>query len=70
MTERIKLLDHIALLRDQDGWLAGTSGTVVDRLDDAAYVELVGPDGKTVDTLTVPYEDLRVLRSGGRQVAV
>lgn len=70
MIEHAKVLDHVALLRDQGPWIVGTSGTVVEAFADAAYVELVGPDGKTLDTLTVPYEELRVLQSGDQQLAV
>jgi hypothetical protein len=70
MTERPKVLDHVALVRDQGKWIAGTSGTVVEAFDDDAYVELVGPDGKTLDTLAVPYDGLQVLRPGDHQVAV
>jgi hypothetical protein len=70
MTKHAKALDHVALLLDQDGWIAGTSGTVVEEMDDAAFVELVGPDGRTLAMLTVPYEHLRVLRPGDHQVAV
>jgi len=70
MTERAKVLDHVALVRDQGRWIAGTLGTVVEAFADTAYVELVGPDGRTLDTLTVPYSELRVLGSGDQRVAV
>lgn len=70
MSERAKVLDHVALIRDQNGWAVGTSGTVVEAFTDAADVELVGPDGRTLEILTVPFSDLRVLESGNQQLAV
>ena len=70
MSKRAKALDHVALLVDQGKWIAGTTGTVLETFPDAAYVELVGPDGKTLDLITVPYADLKVLTSGDQQVAV
>ncbi len=70
MTGRAKMLDHVALVRDQGRWLAGTAGTVVEIFADAAYVEIVGPDGRTLDTLAVPYNDLQILTSGGHELAV
>jgi hypothetical protein len=70
MSQPIKLLDVVVLLRDHGDWPAGTSGTIVEAFEDAAFVELVGPDGRTLDILTVPYEDLRLLDSGADSVAV
>ena len=70
MSEHAKALDHVALRRDRGSWLAGTAGTVVETLEDAAYVELVGPDGATLDTITVPYADLQVLPPDDRQLAI
>jgi hypothetical protein len=70
MTERAKVLDLVALARDQGEWVAGTVGTVVEAFADSAYVELVGREGVTLDILTVPYSDLRVIPSGDPQLAV
>jgi hypothetical protein len=70
MMKRVKVLDHVVLLRDHGQWIAGTFGTVVEAFDYAAYIELVGPDGKMLDIVTVPYEDLQVLGKDDHQVAV
>ncbi|MHB8573993.1 MAG: hypothetical protein ACYDCQ_01555 [Dehalococcoidia bacterium] len=69
MTERAKLLDHVVLRRDYGEWRAGTSGAVVQTLTDAAEVEIVGPDGRCLDLLTVAYRDLRVARNAKEQLA-
>lgn len=62
----IRELDAVALRRPHGQWVAGTTGAVVDTFDDrAALVELVGPDGATVDMLTVALDDLTLLPRPG-----
>lgn len=62
----IRELDAVALRRRHGDWAAGTTGAVVETFDDTtALVELVGPDGRTVDMLTVPVDDLTLIRRPG-----
>jgi len=61
----IRELDTVALRRPQGQWVAGTTGAVVDTYHDQALVELVGPDGATVDLLTVALDDLTLLPRPG-----
>lgn len=62
MVEMPELLDSVALLTPVGGWPAGTTGAVVDMLSgDVLMVELVGPDGRTLDLLDVPASSLRVV---------
>jgi len=51
--------DTVTLRHPRGQWLAGTTGAVLETFDEeAALVELVGPDGATLDMLTVPLGDL------------
>ncbi|MGH3500384.1 MAG: DUF4926 domain-containing protein [Nocardioidaceae bacterium] len=62
----VRELDAVALRRPLGRWAAGTTGAVVEVFDEeAALVELVGPDGCTVEMLTVPLHDLTVVRRPG-----
>lgn len=62
----IRELDTVALRRPYGRWVAGTTGAVVETFDDeAALVELVGPDGATLDMLTVALDDLALLPRPG-----
>lgn len=59
-------LDAVALRRPLGRWVVGTTGAVVEVFgDEAALVEMVGPDGRTLDMLTVPLGDLTVVRPRG-----
>ncbi len=69
MSARIKLLDSVMLLRDYDEWPAGTAGAVVLTFPDAVEVEIVGPDGRCLALLTVPYDDLAVIGDAQEQRA-
>jgi hypothetical protein len=65
-TSTIRELDAVALRRPHGRWVAGTTGAVVETFgDQAALVELVGPDGRTLDMLTVPLGDLVLVRRPG-----
>lgn len=62
----VRELDAVALRRPLGRWVAGTTGAVVELFDDAAaLVEFVGPDGRTLDMLTVPLDALTVVRRPG-----
>lgn len=62
----VRELDAVALRRPYGRWVAGTTGAVVELFDDeAALVEFVGPDGATLDMLTVPLDDLALLLRPG-----
>jgi Domain of unknown function (DUF4926) len=53
--------ETVELTHDIGDWPAGTAGVVVDESahGGALLVELVGPDGKTLDLLDVQSEDVR-----------
>lgn len=62
----IRELDTVALRRAHGQWLAGTTGAVLETFDDqAALIELVGPDGRCLDVLTVPFDDLELVQRPG-----
>jgi hypothetical protein len=62
----IRELDTVALRRPYGRWLAGTTGAVLETLNDrAALVELVGPDGRSLDVFTVLLADLELVRRTG-----
>jgi hypothetical protein len=62
----IRELDTVALRRTHGQWLAGTTGAVLETFDDqAALIELVGPDGRCLDMLTVPLDDLELVQRPG-----
>jgi hypothetical protein len=51
--------DTVTLRHAHGRWLPGTTGAVLETFgQDAALVELVGPDGASLDMLTVPLADL------------
>ena len=55
--------DTVTLRHPRGQWLAGTTGAVLETFDEeAALVEFVGPDGATLDMLTVPLDDLEPVR--------
>lgn len=44
----------VVVLREREGtWPAGTTGTVISDYGDTKLVEVIGPAGKTVDTIQV-----------------
>lgn len=54
----------VVVLREPVGvWPAGTSGAVVSIYDGMLLIELVGPGGKTLDTIQVPAAQLDVKHS-------
>jgi hypothetical protein len=56
-------LDTVSLRTGHGRWLPGTTGTVVELLDaHTMLVELVGPDGATLDLLPVDVTDLQLVR--------
>lgn len=58
-------LDVVALRRAHGRWLAGTTGAVLETFaGEAALIELVGPDGRSQDMLTVPLDDLELVQRG------
>lgn len=62
----IRELDTVALRHPYGRWLAGTTGAVLETFDDtAALIELVGPDGRSLDMLTVPLDDLELVQLPG-----
>lgn len=62
----IQELDTVALRRPCGWWLAGTTGAVMETFaDEAALVELVGPDGSSLDVLTVPLDGLDLVQRAG-----
>ena len=62
----IRELDTVALRRAHGQWRAGTTGAVLETFDDqAALIELVGLDGRCLDVLTVPFDDLELVQGPG-----
>jgi hypothetical protein len=60
----IRELDTVALRSGHGRWMPGTTGAVLETFDDrTALIELVGPDGISLDMLTVPVDDLEVVVS-------
>lgn len=57
--DTITELDTVALRQQHGRWLAGTTGAVVERLDEhTVLVELVGPDGASLELVPVGVTDL------------
>lgn len=57
--------DIVELMRDVDGWPAGTVGAVISTYPRAALVEIEDPDTERElleDLVSVPHEALRVIR--------
>lgn len=46
--------DVVVLRAPVGAWPAGTTGAVISTYDDAVLVEIIGPGGKTLDTIQVP----------------
>jgi len=42
-------------------WAAGTMGTIVDAFGEDATVEIMDDEGRTLDLLTLRYEDFKIL---------
>jgi hypothetical protein len=62
----IRELDTVALRRPHGRWLAGTTGAVLETLEDqAALVELVGPDGRSLEVFAVPLAALELVQHTG-----
>ena len=58
--------DTVQLTHDLGRWPAGTAGTIVDESKAGLLVEIVGPDGRTLDLLDVHPEDVHPLESPHR----
>lgn len=52
--------DVVVLREPVNAWPAGTAGAVISGYDDAALIEITGPDGETHDTIQVPVDRLDV----------
>lgn len=52
------LHEIVELVSGTENWPAGTSGTVVDEFDGGVMVELVGPDGSTLDLLDLQLSEV------------
>ena len=46
-------------------WPAGTSGTLVETFPREGFVEIVDEGGRTLNIVTAPYAELRLLDSDG-----
>jgi hypothetical protein len=53
--ERIELLDVVELRVESGRWPVGTAGTVVEKLERGAIVEIADEHGHTLDMLSLPY---------------
>ena len=64
-TAKDAISEHdVVVLREPGGvWPAGTSGAVISVYDGMLLVEIVGPGGKTLDTIQVPAAQLDVEHS-------
>ena len=64
MRQMIHELDRVELIKDVDGWRAGTRGTVVSLNPKSALVEVPDPDyarGLLDSMVDVYFDDLRVI---------
>jgi hypothetical protein len=59
------LLATVELTADTDGWLAGTTGTLVETFRYEGFVEVVDQGGRSLDIVTVPYSALRLRELNG-----
>jgi Domain of unknown function (DUF4926) len=57
----LHLHDRVELTTGTEYWPAGTAGTIVDEFAGGVMVELVAPDGATLDLLDVPVSEVRSL---------
>jgi len=55
--------DIVALRESVGAWPAGTCGAVVSVYDDAVLVEIAGPSGETLDTISVLAERLQFYKA-------
>ncbi len=52
--------DTVVLRKPVGTWPAGTCGAVISVYDEAVLIEIVGRDGETLDTVSVPAERLEI----------
>ncbi len=52
--------DTVVLQGPVGAWPAGTCGVVVSVYDDAVLVEIAGPGGETLGTVSIAAEQLRI----------
>jgi Domain of unknown function (DUF4926) len=57
----VAFTEPIAKLESTGTWPAGTEGTVVMDYGKAKMVEIVGEHGETLDLVTVPVEQLKLI---------
>jgi hypothetical protein len=71
MKAKPDLLDVVELREPRGGQPAGATGAVVELFATEALVEIADKHGKTLELLSVPYEELRIRESepAARQAA-
>jgi hypothetical protein len=52
--------DTVVLRQPVGAWQAGTCGAVISVYDDDVLIEIVGPGGETLDTISVSAERLHI----------
>lgn len=52
-------LEVVELRVESDGWAAGTTGTVVEVLDEGVIVEIADDDGRTLALLSLPEDTIK-----------
>jgi hypothetical protein len=63
----ISELDVVELGVQSGRWPAGTEGTVLERRDDSAVIEIADERGHTLEIVTVPVEALRRIETPQQQ---
>jgi hypothetical protein len=63
MTAKPKVLDVVELREPRGGQPAGAIGAVVELFAAEALVEITDDQGKTLELLNVPYQELRIRES-------
>ena len=53
--------DVVVLSEPAGAWPAGTCGAAISVYDDAVLVEIAGPNGDTLDTVSIPADRLRIV---------
>ncbi len=60
-------LDVVRLEAPAVGWPVGTKGTLVDAFSQGGLVEISDAEGRTVDVVSVGYDDMTVIWSAARR---
>ena len=58
-----ELLDVVELRVASGRWPVGERGTIVETFQDGVLVEISDDDGRTLDTLALPYDAVAVVHS-------